>query len=73
MRVLYYDIEPKLPLGNAYAATSVEEVLGASDIVTLHVPLTELTDRMMNADRLARMRTGAFLINPPSFRNFARK
>jgi D-3-phosphoglycerate dehydrogenase len=63
MRVVYYDIEPKLPLGNAHAAVSLEEVLGAADIVTLHVPLTALTDRMMNADRVAAMRPGTFLIN----------
>jgi D-3-phosphoglycerate dehydrogenase len=63
MRVVYYDIEPRLPLGNAYSATSLNEVLAAADIVTLHVPLTELTDGMMNEERLAAMREGSFLIN----------
>ncbi|HET8569204.1 MAG TPA: NAD(P)-dependent oxidoreductase, partial [Candidatus Limnocylindria bacterium] len=40
MRVLYYDIEPKLGLGNAARVTSLDELLAQSDVVTLHVPDT---------------------------------
>ncbi len=63
MHVVYYDIEQKLPLGNAHEADSLDEVLEVADLVTLHVPLTELTDGMMNADKLRKMRSGASLIN----------
>jgi D-3-phosphoglycerate dehydrogenase len=63
MHVLYYDIEPKLPLGNARAADSLGELLRTADIVTLHVPLTEQTDGMMNAERIGTMRPGGYLIN----------
>ncbi|MHC4550053.1 MAG: phosphoglycerate dehydrogenase [Planctomycetota bacterium] len=63
MRVLFFDIVPKLPLGNAEAVDSLEEVLAAADVVTLHVPQTPLTTNMMDRTRIARMRKGAFLIN----------
>ena len=63
LHVVYFDIEPKLPLGNARAVDSLEELLETADVVTLHVPLTEATDRMMDAGNIARMQPGAFLIN----------
>jgi len=63
MRVLFYDIVPKLPLGNAAPVSSLEELLGASDVVTLHVPQTPATTNMIDAQRIAAMRKGAFLIN----------
>lgn len=63
MQVLFYDIQSKLPLGNARACDSLEELLGASDVVTLHVPEDATTKNMMDGDRIAKMRPGAFLIN----------
>ena len=63
MRVIFYDIEKKLPLGNAQCAASLETVLQISDLITLHVPSTELTARMINADTLAKVKPGALLIN----------
>ena len=63
MRVLFYDVETKLPLGNARAATSLEQVLRESDVVTLHVPATATTGGMIDASRLALMKPGAMLIN----------
>ena len=38
MRVVFHDVEAKLPLGNARAAGSLNELLEQSDVVTLHVP-----------------------------------
>lgn len=63
LNVLYYDIEPKLPMGNATRMESLDELLGKSDIVTLHVPATPGTNMMMNADRLAKMKKGSILLN----------
>jgi len=63
MRVVYYDVAPKLPLGNAHPTGSLEEVLATADVLTLHVPLTDLTNNMMDAERIGAMRRGAFLIN----------
>lgn len=63
MRVLYHDIETKLALGNATPAKGLDDLLERSDVVTLHVPETPLTHRMIGARQLARMREGAALIN----------
>ena len=63
MQVAYYDIEPKLPLGNAGAMGGLSELLEASDVVSLHVPQTPQTENLMGARELAAMRDGAFLIN----------
>jgi D-3-phosphoglycerate dehydrogenase len=63
MRVLYHDIEPKLALGNALPAGSLEALLAASDVVTLHVPQTPETANMIGPDQLAAMRQGSMLIN----------
>lgn len=63
MRVIFFDIQPKLPLGNAQPVASLEDLLRHADIVTLHVPETPDTLGMMNARRLAAMRPGALLVN----------
>jgi D-lactate dehydrogenase len=42
---------------------SLDDLLGASDIVTLHVPLTPETHHLVNADTLARLKPGAMLVN----------
>ncbi len=63
MRVLYFDIADRLRHGNAEPAASLPELLGASEIVTLHVPETPSTHSMIGAAELAQMRPGACLIN----------
>src|SRR5262249_11861913 len=42
---------------------SLDELVRSSDVISLHVPLTESTRGMVNRDLLARMRPGSFLIN----------
>jgi len=63
MRVLFTDIEAKLPLGNAQAMSGLEALLGAADVVSLHVPETPETAGMMGAAQLAAMKPGSHLIN----------
>ncbi|MDS4031793.1 MAG: phosphoglycerate dehydrogenase [Candidatus Contendobacter sp.] len=63
MRVVYYDIETKLTLGNAQPLPSLDSLLDVADVVTLHVPETPQTYRMIGAEQLARMKPGARLIN----------
>ncbi|MCS7086419.1 MAG: phosphoglycerate dehydrogenase, partial [Bacteroidia bacterium] len=63
MRVIFYDIEPKLALGNARACASLDELLAESDVVTLHVPDTPLTRNLMGERQIATMKPGAVLIN----------
>jgi len=63
MQVCYFDVQTKLALGNAQRAGSLDALLERSDVVTLHVPETPETLRMIGEGQLARMRRGAKLIN----------
>jgi len=63
MRVIFYDIESKLSLGNARAADSLEDLLERADVVTLHVPETPSTRLMIGTRELSHMRKGSVLIN----------
>lgn len=63
MRVIYHDIAPKLPLGNARAVDSLDQALAWSDVVTLHVPATPATAGMIGAEQIAKMKPGGYLIN----------
>lgn len=49
--------------GPARLCDSFEEVILAADVLSLHVPLTEETDKMINPDSLAAMKQGCLLIN----------
>jgi D-3-phosphoglycerate dehydrogenase len=63
MDVCFYDVVTKLPLGNARMMPTLEELLEAADVVTLHVPETPLTQGMMGRKQFARMKKGAKFIN----------
>jgi len=63
MRVVFFDIATKLPMGNNRPLSSLEECLGESDFVTLHVPATRETHEMIGQTELAQMKPGAHLIN----------
>lgn len=63
LKVAFYDVIKKLPLGNAMAKSSLEELLKVSDFVTLHVPETPETKDMIGAKELQAMKKGSYLIN----------
>lgn len=63
MKVLFYDVETKLPLGNALAAKNIKDLLSQSDIVSLHVPETEQTKNLINKTNIKIFKKGAILIN----------
>ena len=63
MKVIFYDIETKLPLGNAMDGKTLKEVLGKSDVVTLHVPETAQTKNLINKNTLKLFKKGAILVN----------
>jgi D-3-phosphoglycerate dehydrogenase / 2-oxoglutarate reductase len=63
MRVVFHDIEARLPLGNAVPAASLSALLAEADVVTLHVPQTPQTRDLIDARRLAEMKPGAVLVN----------
>ena len=62
-KVIFYDIIKKLPLGNATSVESLDHLLQLSDFVTLHVPETPLTKRMIGHEELQMMKQGAYLLN----------
>ncbi|MCV5649312.1 phosphoglycerate dehydrogenase, partial [Escherichia coli] len=53
MHVFFYDIENKLPLGNATQVQHLSDLLNMSDVVSLHVPENASTKNMMGAEELA--------------------
>ena len=65
MTVLYNKREPdpeaEKELGVKFA--SLDELLAASDFVTLHVPLTDETRHMINKETISKMKKGGFLVN----------
>lgn len=63
MKVFFYDIENKLPLGNAQQVRHLSDLLNMSDVVTLHVPETPSTKNMMGKDEMALMKPSSILIN----------
>lgn len=63
MNVYYYDIVKKLSLGKAATCASLDELLSISNIVTLHVPETELTKNMISDRELGHMKKGSCLVN----------
>jgi D-3-phosphoglycerate dehydrogenase len=63
MRVLFHDIEAKLPLGNARQVASLDELLASADVLSLHVPETPATRDMIGALQLQKMKPGSHLIN----------
>lgn len=63
LKVIFFDIVKKLPLGNALPMESLEEILKVSDFVTMHVPETQETKNLISKKQLETMKPESFLIN----------
>lgn len=63
MHVYFYDIENKLPLGNAQQVRTLEDLLSSCDIISLHVPENASTKNLINAERIAQLKQDSILIN----------
>lgn len=63
MKVVFYDIETRLPLGNATSEASIKDVLSKADVVTLHVPETPQTKNLINKNNLRFCKRGSIIIN----------
>jgi D-3-phosphoglycerate dehydrogenase len=63
MKVIFYDTETKMPLGNAESKKTLKEVLKQADIVTLHVPDTPSTRNLINKTNIPYFKKGSILIN----------
>jgi D-3-phosphoglycerate dehydrogenase len=63
MRVLFFDVSTKLPMGNNRSVPTLEEVLRESDFVSLHVPETPQTKHLIGATEIGQMKKGGYLLN----------
>jgi D-3-phosphoglycerate dehydrogenase len=63
MRVVFFDIAARLPMGNNRMVTALADALAGADFVTLHVPATPQTAGMIGAVELAMMKPGSYLLN----------
>lgn len=63
MKVIFYDAETKMPLGNAEDKKSLKDLLKSADIVTLHVPDLPNTRNLINTQTLKHFKSTAILIN----------
>jgi D-3-phosphoglycerate dehydrogenase len=63
LRVIFFDITSKLPMGNNRVVATLDELLAESDYVSLHVPATPQTKNMIGARELSLMHKGAYLLN----------
>jgi len=63
MKVIFYDEQTRLPLGNAENAKSIKELMANSDVVTLHMPETPSTKNFINKTTLKHFKKGCILIN----------
>ena len=52
MKVIFYDAETKMPLGNAEDKKTLKDVLSQADIITLHVPDLATTRNLINKSNL---------------------
>jgi glycerate dehydrogenase len=63
MNVLVYTPHPPVTPIEGVRFVDLEGLLRQSDAVSLHCPLTPTTQKFINAERLARMKPSAYLIN----------
>lgn len=63
MKVVFYDVIKKLPLGNARSYAHLHDLLKESDFISLHVPETPQTKNMISKTQLQLMKKGSFVIN----------
>ena len=63
MEVLFFDTADRLPLGNARPTASLDELLSAVDVVTLHVDGRAGNSGLFGEEQFALMRPGSIFLN----------
>ena len=63
MKVIFYDVETKLPMGNASDTKTLKDLMSEADVITLHVPETSQTKNLINKNNLKYCKKGAIIIN----------
>lgn len=56
LRVIYFDVVPKLPLGNSRSCETLDELLDEADFITLHVPRAPETVNLISEAELSQMK-----------------
>ncbi|MCL4106693.1 UNVERIFIED_CONTAM: hypothetical protein GTU68_048137 [Idotea baltica] len=60
MKVIYANLDK---VDVPYTFLSIDELLDQSDVISIHLPLTKSTTKMVDADFLSKMKIGSFIIN----------
>lgn len=63
MKVFYYDVIDKMPLGNATQCKTLKELLNVSDVVTLHVDGRKTNSNMIGEAEFKEMKDGVIFLN----------
>lgn len=63
MKVIFYDVETKLPMGNAMDIKTLKDLMSQADVITVHVPETPQTKNLINKSNLKYCKKGAIIIN----------
>ena len=63
MKVKFYDIETKLPIGNASAVKSLKDLVSTVDNISVHVPETNQTKNLISKAVIKQCKQGSILIN----------
>jgi phosphoglycerate dehydrogenase-like enzyme len=61
--IVVHDVAPLTGLPPGVEQAGLDELLERADVVTLHVSLTDATRELLSAERIARMKPGALLVN----------
>lgn len=63
VNILHYDTQQKEDTDLSKAVDSFDELLEESDVITIHVPLSDSTEGLFNKETLNKMKEGSYLIN----------
>lgn len=63
VKVIYYDVVTKLPIGNSRPVENLSQLFSNSDIVSLHVPEIPTTKNLVNRSLLKKSKKGQIIIN----------
>ncbi|MDO6438497.1 phosphoglycerate dehydrogenase [Cyclobacterium sp. 1_MG-2023] len=63
LNVYYYDLVERLALGNATKVDSLDELLESCDVISLHVDGRKDNELLLDQEKIAKMKKGAYLIN----------
>ena len=63
MQVIFYDIEDKLPLGNAKSCDTLDALLAQADVISLHVDGRPENKHFINEATFSKMKKGVIFLN----------